>query len=132
MVNVISWNRAYAVFPDITFVKDAAFSLLSPYLNVEPLEVLIFDTKDWTQYLSHGQDTPGPKQGFLRRSIGDRLTWTISFGTSKFAFPMSQRDELQYVDFDVNKKASSEGKEPRPTSQDVPGRKCEYGITMVW
>ena len=118
-VNIITWNKAYAIFPQFAFIDQAGRSLES--LRYRGERYLIecdnhCSVNDMTyggaveEFLEDGEwheiNYGGIASSYrhnrthqnTKRRIGDRLTWTISFGPSKVT-PPKTLDDVSHTHF---------------------------------
>lgn len=94
IVNVITWNKAYALFPDATFIERKTY-MLKPLDDYFGMLLAKYSAHGWTtlqtqwpedQRLSHSL------QLNEHRRVGDRKTWTITLdieGMGKISKPDS-------------------------------------------
>ena len=77
-VNVIAWNKAYSIFPQSDFVDRANWSFA---------DLKVFAEEHLHELNTHWRETHDTGNALVykhpNRHVGDRLTWTISFDTSK-------------------------------------------------
>ena len=119
-VNVISWNKAYAIFPQFALIDHADHDLndltsnakkdFEEYRNREMHSYFTYggvkeeysENGKWYE-LAYGGVTASTQYGryykHTERHIGDRLTWTISFDTGKVNQPKKLDCELQNTHF---------------------------------
>ncbi|KAL8850395.1 MAG: hypothetical protein Q9221_004627 [Calogaya cf. arnoldii] len=77
VVNIISWNKAYSVYPMTTFIQKRGY-LLQPLDDYSTSLVIKYTNRGWKI-----QETMWPEDERLNhpiqqfRRIGDRYTWTI-------------------------------------------------------
>ncbi|KAE9970418.1 hypothetical protein BLS_002678 [Venturia inaequalis] len=117
LVNVISWNKAYAVFPQPTFLQYKAYMLKLATDEYGPL-LGDLSSKGWrTQPIVWRADEDDVYDAWLgrtdcygkystcRRRIGDPLTWQISFPTIDMEKSKTPDSALEYSEFSIARPA---------------------------
>lgn len=103
-VNIITWNKAYCMFPNVTFVDRRMYFLHTPD---EAMEQILskysahgWRTSDWVDYdQARGCNKPGIREN-LRR-IGDSSTWIIPLNLYKIRTPEHPDSVLESCTFQI-------------------------------
>lgn len=103
-VNIISWNKAYCMFPNVTFMDRRMYFLHNPD---EAMGQILskysahgWRTSDWVDYdQAKGCNRPGIQENFRR--IGDSLTWIIPLNTYKIRAPTCPDSVLESCTFQI-------------------------------
>ena len=103
VVNIFSWNKAYAVFPMLTMVDHHGYLLSAPHLKRKEFR------KSVTKYTRRGWKFRGLNWPAERRfsnlpvhnsrCVGDRLSWIIPFDTESVEHSKIPDHVLEYADF---------------------------------
>ncbi|KAI4736606.1 hypothetical protein E4T50_12913 [Aureobasidium sp. EXF-12298] len=103
-VNIITWNKAYCMFPNVTFVDRRMYFLHNPdeamgqILNKYSAHG--WRTSDWVDYdQAKGCNKPGIQENFRR--IGDSSTWTIPLNLYKIRTPPCPDSVLESCTFQI-------------------------------
>ncbi|KAI5240120.1 hypothetical protein E4T43_06247 [Aureobasidium subglaciale] len=112
-VNVIAWNKAYCVFPHLTFIDRKMYFLQDP---VESLTQILEDysangwqTSDWIDHDQlEGSKKPGVREG--SRRLGDSSTWIIPLNLHEIRAPETSNSVLESCVFQIY---------PGPRSRDT-------------
>ena len=84
-INIISWNKAYSIFPQYAFIDQRKHSLKCLY--------------DQKRRAVKNRVPSG--LGTLNRYIGDRYTWTIHFNTTRVTPPETESFKPHNVHFET-------------------------------
>ena len=103
-VNIITWNKAYCMFPNVTFMDRRMFFLHNPD---EAMGQILrkysahgWRTSDWVDYdQAKGCNKPGIQENFRR--IGDSSTWIIPLNTYKLRTPTCPDSVLESCTFQI-------------------------------
>lgn len=103
-VNIITWNKAYCMFPSVTFVDHRLYFLHTPD---EALGQILskysahgWRTSDWVDYdQARGCNKPGIRENVRR--IGDSSTWTIPLNLYKIRTPIRPDSVLESCTFQI-------------------------------
>lgn len=103
-VNIISWNKAYCMFPNVTFMDRRMYFLHNPD---EAMGKILskysahgWRTSDWVDYdQAKGCNRPGIQENFRR--IGDSSTWIIPLNTYKIRTPTFPDSVLESCTFQI-------------------------------
>ncbi|KAH0167768.1 hypothetical protein KCU86_g17818, partial [Aureobasidium melanogenum] len=103
-VNIITWNKAYCMFPNVTFVDRRMYFLHTPD---EAMGQILskysahgWRTSDWADYdQARGCNKPGIREN-LRR-IGDSSTWIIPLSLYKIRTPGRPDSVLESCTFQI-------------------------------
>ncbi|MCJ1348685.1 hypothetical protein MMC31_006918 [Peltigera leucophlebia] len=97
-LNIISWNKAYAIFPKSSFISHKGFLAHALDGNI---------TDDYSRYgwriqdVQWGEDERGDKSFGLTRRVGDKYTWIISFDTTNVSWSPTPDFVLEYAVFSI-------------------------------
>lgn len=118
LVNIISWNKAYAVFPQPTFLQYKAYMLKFATDEYGPL-LGDLSSKGWkTQPTIWKEEEDDIRDAWLgrtdcrgareicRRRIGDSLTWQIPVPTTSTAKSKTPDSVLEYSEFEIERENS--------------------------
>ena len=122
VVNIFTWNKAYAIFPLPTFVHHKGYLLkpLDNYLS-GPLEK--YSRRGWRfQETMWPEDKSSNQPIQDTRRIGDKFTWMIPFDTSNVDWSKTPDFVLEYSNFRVNPK-------PRGEEEQVESDSSNYEIS---
>ncbi|MCJ1309699.1 hypothetical protein MMC25_003359 [Agyrium rufum] len=104
VINVISWNCAYSIFPLITHVyrkavKLNAFLSDGPWKGTEGIEK--YAKRGWTAQNRTSPEDEKVKKYPVRakRCVGDQFTWKIAFNTDRVAAPPIADSTIEQVEF---------------------------------
>jgi len=82
VMNFISWDKAYAIFPVPTFVHRKMYMLRKSGYNTEQ-GLLKYDRRGWKlEELSSSKDGAPSHAMQPQRHVGDESTWVIPFDIS--------------------------------------------------
>lgn len=103
-VNIITWDKAYCMFPHLTFINRRMYFLHNPD---EALGQILskysahgWRTSDWADYdQTKGCGKPGIRQSIRR--IGDSATWTIPLSLHKVRVPNTPGSILEGCTFQI-------------------------------
>lgn len=102
VVNIIAWNKAYAIFPLLTFVHHKGY-MLKPQSDhyTKPLEK--YSGRGWRFQEAMSPEDRIPNQPIQQeRRVGDEFTWMISFDTSNVKWSKTPDLVLEYANFMIN------------------------------
>lgn len=103
VVNVISWNKAYALFPQPSFVYHKSYLLKDMNDYIGRL-LAKYDERGWKCYdILWPEDEVSNRSMIVDRRLGDRHTWTIPLDTSGVARPAIPDMVLEYSTFRLEK-----------------------------
>jgi hypothetical protein len=102
--NIITWNKAYCMFPNVTFMDRRMYLLHNPDKAMGDIlskySAHGWRTSDWVDYNQvKGRDKAGIREK-LRR-IGDSSTWVIPLNTHKIRTPRCPDSVLESCTFQV-------------------------------
>ncbi|KEQ59056.1 uncharacterized protein M437DRAFT_88006 [Aureobasidium melanogenum CBS 110374] len=103
-VNIITWNKAYCMFPNVTFVDRRMYFLHTPD---EAMGQILskysahgWRTSDWVDYdQARGCNKAGIRENFRR--VGDSSTWVIPLNLYKIRTPSQPDSVLESCTFQV-------------------------------
>jgi len=103
-VNIISWNKAYCMFPNVTFMDRRMYFLHNPD---EAMGQILskysahgWRTSDWVDYdQAKGCNRPGIQENFRR--MGDSSTWIIPLNIYKIRAPECPDSVLESCTFQI-------------------------------
>jgi len=101
VVNIITWDKAYALFPLPTFIHRKTY-VLKPLNDYFGALLLKYSQQGW-----NGLGTLWPEEVTYfhpfqaERSIGDKLTWTIAFDTQGVRCPSIPDSVIEYSFFSI-------------------------------
>ncbi|KAL8823699.1 MAG: hypothetical protein Q9191_005627 [Dirinaria sp. TL-2023a] len=99
VVNVITWNKAYALFPQPSFVHHKAY-MLKPINDYFGKLVAKYDMRGWTsQGIVWPEDKASHGSILEHRRLGDRFTWTVPFNTEGVRHAAQPDSVLEYSNF---------------------------------
>ena len=99
VVNVITWNKAYALFPQPSFIHHKTY-MLKPISDYFGKLVAKYDKRGWTsQALVWPEDEASHGSILDRRRVGDRFTWMIPFDNEGVHHPAKPDSVLEYSTF---------------------------------
>ena len=108
VVNVISWNKAYAVFPQPSFVHHRTYLLKNMTDHFGRL-LCKYGKRGWT---SQGtlwlEDEASHKSMLEPRRLGDKWSWTIPFDQTGVSRPSTPDSVLEFSTFDLDKQTHSQ------------------------
>lgn len=82
VVNIISWNKAYAIFPQPSFLYHKTY-LLTPMTDWYGGMLAKYDKRGWrSQGILWPEDKASHASITQPRRLGDRFTWTIPLDTA--------------------------------------------------
>lgn len=85
IMNFITWNKAYSIFPNITFVRHKTVPLRALDHLEQPYYIKYrergFDLEPRVSTREKGEFVIRPGASYAQRRIGDRYTWTIKLDT---------------------------------------------------
>lgn len=109
VMNVISWNRAYSIFPRATFLRHHTFELKDMSDTLRPLYAK-WEKRGWCRgRLEQEPDVVAhcsqPEHGglTLSRRVGDQESWILELETTNVIPPTRPDYVLQYATFEVEK-----------------------------
>ena len=101
-VNVISWNKAYSVFPLPTFILKTCY-LLSPWIKGTANSAQVLSRRGLNvQGVMWPEDNRRNHPIRRRRRIDDRYTWTIPLDTRKVQTSKTPDCILEYACFEMS------------------------------
>ncbi|THZ17130.1 hypothetical protein D6C89_08938 [Aureobasidium pullulans] len=103
-VNIITWNKAYCMFPNVTFIDRRMYFLHNPD---EALGQILskysahgWRTSEWVDYdQTKGCNKPGIRENFRR--VGDSSSWVIPLNLHKIRTPESSDSILESCTFQI-------------------------------
>ncbi|THX80675.1 hypothetical protein D6D05_04445 [Aureobasidium pullulans] len=103
-VNIITWNKAYCMFPNVTFIDRRMYFLHNPD---EALGQILskysahgWRTSEWVDYdQTKGCNKPGIRENFRR--VGDSSSWVIPLNLHKIRIPESSDSILESCTFQI-------------------------------
>lgn len=99
-LNIISWNKAYAIFPKSSFISYRGFLAHALDLNLKDE----YSRHGWTvQDVQWAEDERRDKSFGLTRRVGDKHTWTIPFDTTKVSYSPIPDFVLEHAVFSIEK-----------------------------
>lgn len=99
VVNIITWNKAYSIFPLITFIQYRGY-LLQPLHDGSSPFISKYTRRGWKiQEIVWPEDWKVNHSIQPYRRIGDRYTWTISLDTSKVSWSQTPDYVLEHSCF---------------------------------
>lgn len=107
--NLITWNKAYCIFPDSTFIHKTSYQLNFAVDDINGAYLTKYRRRGWmtlqTQWKEYERSNSSvPSSGRLSRHIGDSMTWKISLDTTGVA-PSSIPDHvLEQSHFSIRKR----------------------------
>ena len=90
--NIITWNKAYALFPYETFIEHKTLLLKQTDSWTESL-LLKYERRGWKVKM-WDELTELEKWDNLKRSVGDQHTWQMDLDTRSLEQPWYHRDEI--------------------------------------
>ena len=104
VVNVISWNKAYALFPEPSFVHHKSYLLKDMHDYIGKL-LAKYDERGWKCHdILWPEDEASNRSMIVDRRLGDRHTWKIPLDTSGVARPAIPDMVLEYSTFRLGKR----------------------------
>ena len=95
--NIISWNKAYSLFPQPTFIQRKSY-LLGYCDSVTRSAMRKLSRNGWdVQGVMWPEEERSNHPIRERRRVGDRYTWTIPFDTRKFKPPKTPDYVLEHA-----------------------------------
>ena len=108
VVNVISWNKAYAIFPQPSFVYHRTYLLKDMTDHFGKL-LYKYGNRGWTsQGTLWFEDEASHKSMLEPRRLGDKWTWTIPFDQTGISRPSTPDSVLEFSTFDLRKQVHSQ------------------------
>ncbi|MCJ1251000.1 hypothetical protein MMC30_008231 [Trapelia coarctata] len=102
VVNIITWNKAYALFPLPTFIHRKTY-VLQKLNDYRGAQLLKYGQRGWKIQGTLWPEEETPSHPFqARRRIGDKFTWTIPFNTLNIRHSSTPDSVLEYSFFSVN------------------------------
>lgn len=99
VVNIITWNKAYSIFPLTTFIQKRGYLLRSPDADFASLMVN-YTQRGWTIQQSMRPEDPRANQPIREnRRIGDQFTWQIPLDVRKVKSSKTPDAVLEYSTF---------------------------------
>jgi len=107
VVNVISWNKAYSICPDATFLERETF-VLQPLIDGSEKAIAKYAERGWRNWISpedqraDGKELPrslAPKPSGQFRRLGDTKTWTVKLDIRGVDTPIEPRLLLEHACF---------------------------------
>ncbi|TIA83411.1 hypothetical protein D6C76_02075 [Aureobasidium pullulans] len=103
-VNIITWNKAYCMFPNVTFIDRRMYFLHNPD---EALGQILskysahgWRTSEWVDYdQTKGCNKPGIRENFRR--VGDSSSWVIPLNLHKIRTPETSDSILESCTFQI-------------------------------
>ena len=108
VVNVISWNKAYAVFPQPSFLYHRTYLLTD---MTEYLGTLLskYGERGWTtQDILWPEDEASHKSMLEPRRLGDKWTWIIPFDQTGVSRSITPDPVLEFSTFNLEKREYSQ------------------------
>ena len=103
VVNIISWNKAYAVFPQPSFLYHKTYLLMSMTDYFGKL-LSKYGERGWTvQDNLWPEDEASHKSMLEPRRLGDKWTWIIPFDQTGVSRPDTPDSVLEFSTFDLVK-----------------------------
>jgi hypothetical protein len=81
VVNIITWNKAYAIFPDCTFLERKTY-MLKPLDDFFGSQLVKYSNRGWTTLETQWVEDKKPwhsLQDRIQRRVGDSKTWVCKF-----------------------------------------------------
>lgn len=119
VVNILSWNKAYSVFPLPTFIQHKSYLLHDLDKSAR---------QSARKYSQRGWDVQGvmwPEEKRRnhpireRRRVGDRYTWTIPFDTRKVEWSKTPDYVLEHACFEMDLSMNYDNEEFQYRNQSV-------------
>jgi hypothetical protein len=107
VVNVISWNKAYSIFPDATFLERETFVLL-PLDDSSKKAIVKYGERGWKNWTSSENQRPdekelprslAPKPTDQFRRVGDTKTWIVDLNIDSVGIPSTPDYVLEHACF---------------------------------
>lgn len=99
-LNIISWNKAYAIFPKSSFISHKGFLAHALDINLKD----DYSRHGWRiQDVQWAEDERRDKSFGLTRRVGDKYTWTIPFDTTKVSWSLTPDFVLEHAVFSIEK-----------------------------
>jgi len=108
VVNIITWNKAYAIFPDCTFLKRKTY-MLKPLDDWLGSQLSKYSKRGWptleTQWIED-QRFSNSLQDRAQRRAGDSKTWIIALDTDGVEMPTTPDSVIEYSCFSIVKEST--------------------------
>ncbi|KAL9627261.1 MAG: hypothetical protein Q9204_006697 [Flavoplaca sp. TL-2023a] len=99
VVNIITWNKAYSIFPLTTFIQKRGYLLRLPDADFASLMVN-YTQRGWTIQQSMRPEDPRANHPIREnRRIGDQFTWQIPLDVRKVKSSKTPDAVLEYSNF---------------------------------
>lgn len=107
IVNILTWSKAYAIFPLPTFIHHRGY-LLSPDDDDHKPLLAKYEKRGWEwQYVLKDNEAKFNHPIRFARRIGDRYTWTIPLDTRGVEWPKTSDSVIEYSSFGMTLAISS-------------------------
>jgi hypothetical protein len=115
LVNIITWNKAYAIFPEPTFLHHKTY-LLTPLDDYYKPLLAKIEARGWPRHEILWEEQKGGVRGswqgwtnsnqpsrftVWQRRIGDKRSWIISLPIEQVKQPAMLDTVIEYSEFDV-------------------------------
>lgn len=101
VINVVSWSKAYALFPNSTFICRDGLVLKRPNEYFKN-QLQKYKQRGWTVEESPPVEDKELRHEFARtRRVGDRFSFIMPFDTNGIALPRVPDAVLEYASFDI-------------------------------
>lgn len=119
-INILSWNKAYSVFPLPTFIQHKCY-LLHDWDTFTDLSARYISQRGWSvQGVMWPEEKRRNHPVRERRRVADRYTWTIPFDTRKVESSKTPDYVLEHSCFKMDLSMSYDNEEPYiPKQEDV-------------
>ena len=102
VINVITWNNAYAIFPYSTFVCHKGYLLTNSAEYLDPL-MKKYEERGWDLQFILGSETEMARYSTQStRRVGDCYTWTIPFDTRGIKRSRTPDSVIEYSVFYID------------------------------
>ncbi|TVY86545.1 hypothetical protein LAWI1_G008802, partial [Lachnellula willkommii] len=101
VVNIITWNKAYSVFPDCTFLERKTY-MLQPLDDWFGAQLVKYSSRGWMTLETQWEEDKKPShslQDSTQRRVGDSHTWTIALNTDGVETSLTPDYVIEYACF---------------------------------
>ena len=108
VVNLFSWNKAYAIYPLLTFIQHKGYLLHDVNDHIAGL-LNKYCKRGWKHQSTAWPEEEQRENHPMRssRRVGDRYTWKISLGTSNVTRSQIPDDVIEYSSFSCDETRSN-------------------------
>lgn len=110
VINIITWNKAYAIFPDCTFLERKTY-MLKPLDDFFGTQLVKYSGRGWTTLETQWEEDKKPWHSLQphTRRVGDSKTWKITLDTTAIRNPQTPDSVIEYSRFGIFKSRSQPG-----------------------